>query len=74
MVTFFRFLDLTEHVIHGGSHSTDTHPAAIDRWQRLCTSSGLNDPGKDHVGLIESMFDMILNVEPEFLKTPMVGS
>ncbi|ESZ04419.1 hypothetical protein NKH47_04125 [Mesorhizobium sp. M1060] len=74
VVTFFRFLDLTEHVRRGKSHSTDTHPAAIDRWQRLCTSSGLKDPGKDHVVLIESMFDMILSVEPKFLKTPIARS
>jgi hypothetical protein len=66
-VTFFRFLDLMEHIAHGAPHPSETHPAARDRWKRLRRSRGLKDKDNEHVGLIESMFDMALKVQPDFV-------
>jgi hypothetical protein len=69
-VTFFRFLDLIEHLAHGCPRATDTHPAARARWQHLLKVSGIKDEHEEHVGRIESMFDMILRVEPDFINEP----
>ena len=58
--SFLRFVDLMEHLAHGGPVATATHPAARERLARIKQSTGLDAEAHAVIAQIESLFDVAL--------------
>jgi hypothetical protein len=58
--TLFGFFNLIEHIVHGAPTPSVTHPSGMDRWTYLKQKFALQDPGRLRFGLIDSMFDMLI--------------
>ena len=60
--TLFRFFDLCEHIRYGASHTSTTHPASQERWEKLEARVKMSPDGQEYAKRVDMFFDMVISL------------